>query len=101
MEDIFVYEVGKKPIEEGREPVKLKECPFCRKERLDIEQNYRSVHSRNVAVLSMYVRCCCCHAKGPVVSGEVPEPIYDTPKSDCLTNRATLRQKAAEAWNNR
>ena len=84
-----------------------KKCPFCGKDKIKVEFKSKLVGHNgldyNVYQISMSVRCNCCHARGPVVSGKViptmDDRLYDMPK--WATTRSQLELKAFKLWNNR
>lgn len=60
----------------------LRECPFCKKNKLKVETKRKHVGYNgldySVYLLSASVRCNCCHARGPVVSGKVIPILKDS-----------------------
>lgn len=84
-----------------------KVCPFCGKDKIKVESKSKLVGHNgldyNVYQISMSVRCNCCHARGPVVSGKVIPAMYDQIDKlpDWATTKNQLELKAIKLWNNR
>lgn len=85
----------------------LRECPFCKKNKLKVETKRKHAGYNgldySVYLLSASIRCNCCHARGPVVSGKVIPAMYDQIDKlpDWATTKNQLELKAIKLWNNR
>lgn len=80
-------------------------CPFCKKNKLKVETKRKHVGYNgldySVYLLSASVRCNCCHARGPVVSGKVIPILEDRVDKlpDWATTEESLIYEAICRWN--
>lgn len=81
--------------------MELKPCPFCGGTKLKIDSKSKHISYRHVDVITATVRCNVCHARGGTASGECGNYIFGIPKSEKITTREEIDQKAAAAWNRR
>lgn len=94
-------------MEQLSKKYELEPCPFCHSVKAKLEKKsalagYNGLDMR-VNLEAYSVRCNVCHARGPTVSGKI---IVGGLLDGCdlpswATDRATLKRKAAEAWNRR
>ena len=79
---------------------KLKLCPFCGGQRLKVSGKSEYNGYNQTVHYTLSVRCNTCHARGSVVSGDIPHR-RGASFSDMQIKRKALEQKAIEAWNRR
>ena len=79
----------------------LKPCPFCGSTKLKIDSKGRTISYLHIDVITASVRCNICHSRGGTASGECGNYFSGIPKSEKLTTKAEIEQRAIEAWNRR
>jgi Lar family restriction alleviation protein len=86
--------------------VKTKPCPFCGSEKLKLESKNGSIHyyekngMKTWQNVKFSVRCNSCHARGGVVSEDLPTD-DSLPLEEVRQMRYDVSIKAIEKWNRR
>lgn len=86
--------------EDNMPETKLKPCPFCGSQKLKVSGKSKDNRCNQTVHYTLSVRCNNCHARGSVVSGDIPYH-KNTSFSDMQIKHRALEQEAIEAWNRR
>lgn len=84
----------------------MKPCPFCNSEKLKLETKNGPIHyyekngMRTWQNVKFSIRCNSCHARGGVVSKDLPKDM-SMPLEEMRRLRHETEIKAIDKWNNR
>lgn len=79
---------------------KLKPCPFCSSQKLKVNGKSKRNGYNQTVHRTLSVRCNNCHARGGVVSGDIPYH-KSASISDMQIKCRALEREVVEAWNRR
>ena len=82
----------------------LRECPFCKSEKLKVEgKNKNALSYEGLEHRTYAVRCNKCHARGGTASGYIRNAFYHLTErgKELMENEHQIRSRAIEAWNRR